>query len=380
METAKTHFLPSGLSMRPERGFTLVEILISVVVSSLAIATLYAAYDIVDKQYGKIRDVAVLSQSGRNILAMMKRDIRMAGFTYRDDTGKIIYGSISEPIKISDSGNRCCDDITVVYDYQIQSATTKRLRIRYWVDNYIGTKGVRGRLYKQTDILQPSATTGSKEPMADYIEDLQFVREKVSTSGSIQNLAKTSTDLSKSGKLTDGQLGCNRYCGRHCENGWTYGPGLNPGEKISANFSSPVTIGGIGLYLGEGGETGSGYLQIKEGSGYKKIATLTNIGTINNNAKYSLSTNVTTDNIEFVMTSGGGGDRNLCVFEFEIYPGSNLSNLVDVVLALRTRNEYGLSKAYAKKTYRKGNFKLNKTDAYRRDEYSTTVLVRNLAL
>lgn len=380
METAKTHFLPSGLSMRPERGFTLVEILISVVVSSLAIATLYAAYDIVDKQYGKIRDVAVLSQSGRNILAMMKRDIRMAGFTYRDDTGKIIYGSIGEPIKITDSGNRCCDDITVVYDYQIQSATTKRLRIRYWVDNYIGTKGVRGRLYKQTDILQPSATTGSKEPMADYIEDLQFVREKVESSGSVQNLAKQSTDLSKSAKLTDGKLGCKKGCNSQCENGWTFGGGLNANEKISANFSSPVTIGGIGLYAGEQNETVTGYIQIKEGGSYKRIATLSNIGINAKNSQYQFTKNVATDSLEFVMTSGGGGDKNICIFEFAIYPGSNLSNLVDVVLALRTRNEYGLSKAYAKKTYRKGNFKLNKTDAYRRDEYSTTVLVRNLSL
>ena len=366
--------------MRSERGFTLVEILISVVVSALAIATLYASYDIVDKQYQKIRDVTVLSQSGRNILVMVKRDIRMAGFTYRDDTGKLIYGSISEPIKITDSGDRCCDDITVVYDYQVQSATAQRIRIRYWVENYTGSKGARGRLYKQTDILQPSTATGRKEPMADYIEDLQFVRDQVRSSGSVENLAKKSTDLSKSAKLTDGKLGCNNGCNSQCENGWTFGGGLNANEKISANFSSPVTIGGIGLYAGEQNETVTGYIQIKESGSYKRIATLSNIGISAKNSQYQFSKNVATDSLEFVMTSGGGGDKNICIFEFQIYPGSNLSNLVDVVLALRTRNQYGLSKAYTKKTYRKGNYKLNKTDAYRRDEYSTTVLVRNLSL
>ena len=366
--------------MRSERGFTLVEILISVVVSALAIATLYASYDIVDKQYQKIRDVTVLSQSGRNILVMVKRDIRMAGFTYRDDTGKLIYGSISEPIKITDSGDRCCDDITVVYDYQVQSATAQRIRIRYWVENYTGSKGVRGRLYKQTDILQPSTATGRKEPMADYIEDLQFVRDQVRSSGSVENLAKKSTDLSKSAKLTDGKLGCNKGCNSQCENGWTFGGGLNANEKISANFSSPVTIGGIGLYAGEQNETVTGYIQIKESGSYKRIATLSNIGISAKNSQYKFTKNVATDSLEFVMTSGGGGDKNICIFEFQIYPGSNLSNLVDVVLALRTRNQYGLSKAYTKKTYRKGNYKLNKTDAYRRDEYSTTVLVRNLSL
>ena len=54
--------------MRLDRGFTLVEMLIAIVVSSLAVATLYASYDIVQKQYTKIRDIAVLHQSGRNLL------------------------------------------------------------------------------------------------------------------------------------------------------------------------------------------------------------------------------------------------------------------------------------------------------------------------
>ncbi|SVD89800.1 uncharacterized protein METZ01_LOCUS442654, partial [marine metagenome] len=145
-----------------------------VVVSSLAIATLYASYDIVEKQYSKIRDVTLIHQSGRNILEMIKRDVRMAGFVYRDTSGKITYGGISEPVKVTDSGNKCCDDITVTYDYQVQSATTQRLRIKYWVESYRGSKGTRGRLYKQTDILAPNVVTGKKEVMADYIDDLQF--------------------------------------------------------------------------------------------------------------------------------------------------------------------------------------------------------------
>ncbi|HIA63126.1 MAG TPA: prepilin-type N-terminal cleavage/methylation domain-containing protein, partial [Planctomycetaceae bacterium] len=93
----RTRSLQRGFSMRRERGFTLVEMLVAMAVSSIVVAALYASYDMVNKQYTKIRDVAELHQSGRGIMRMIERDIRMAGFAYRDDKGKIIYGAITEP-------------------------------------------------------------------------------------------------------------------------------------------------------------------------------------------------------------------------------------------------------------------------------------------
>ena len=195
--------------------------------------------------------------------------------------------------------------------------------------------------------------------MADHIEDLQFVRDQVVSSGSVQNLAKQSTDLVKSSKLLDGNYGCNSGCDAHCENGWKFGAGLNPTEKISATFASPIEIGGIGLYAGAGGEKLSGYVQIKSGGTYTQIKTVNNVGPSPTNAKIQFTQNVATDRLEFVMTAGGGSDNNICVFEFEIYPGGNLSNLVDIFLAVRTRDQYGPAKKYEKKTYRIVNFRIN---------------------
>ena len=40
-------------------------------------------------------------------------------------------------------------------------------------------------------------------------------------------------------------------------------------------------------------------------------------------------------------------------------------------------NSYG---EFKKKDYHGGNFKIDKTDKYKRDTFSSTVLVRNLAL
>jgi hypothetical protein len=56
------------------------------------------------------------------------------------------------------------------------------------------------------------------------------------------------------------------------------------------------------------------------------------------------------------------------------------SSLVDINLTLRTKNQYGKDRQFKKKDYHGGNFKIDITDKYKRDTFSTTVLVRNLAL
>jgi WD40 repeat protein len=56
------------------------------------------------------------------------------------------------------------------------------------------------------------------------------------------------------------------------------------------------------------------------------------------------------------------------------------SALVSITLILRTKNQYGKDRQLKKKDYHAGNYKLDKTDKYKRDTFSSTVLVRNLAL
>ena len=55
-------------------------------------------------------------------------------------------------------------------------------------------------------------------------------------------------------------------------------------------------------------------------------------------------------------------------------------SLVTINLTLRTRNEYDKDRQFQKKDYLGGNFKINKTDKYMRDTFSSKVLVRNLML
>ena len=63
-------------------GFTLIEMLIGVVISSIMMAAIYTTYTVVNYSYGQVTERAKISRSGRDIVEMMMRDIRMAGFKY----------------------------------------------------------------------------------------------------------------------------------------------------------------------------------------------------------------------------------------------------------------------------------------------------------
>jgi hypothetical protein len=60
--------------------------------------------------------------------------------------------------------------------------------------------------------------------------------------------------------------------------------------------------------------------------------------------------------------------------------GITQPTLISIHLTLRTKNQYGKGRQFKKKDYHGGNYKIDKTDKYKRDTFSSTVLVRNLAL
>jgi len=63
-------------------GLTLIEILIGVVISTMMMAAMYTTYNVVNNSYSQVSDKAKISRAGRDIIGMLMRDIRMAGFHY----------------------------------------------------------------------------------------------------------------------------------------------------------------------------------------------------------------------------------------------------------------------------------------------------------
>jgi prepilin-type N-terminal cleavage/methylation domain-containing protein len=311
------------------KAFTLVEILVTLAVSSIIMVATYGAYDMVKTQYHKNMDIANMHTSGRAIMRIIERDVRMAGFEYRDKDAKITYGSISNPLTIKDSGNKCCDEVTVIYDYFDEaSKKAERIRIRYWTEPHTSNKGSRHRLYKQKDILGRNGSVltnpglGRKEVMADYIEDLQIVN--------INNITNLYV-LDSAGRKV-----------------YIFDPST---KKYTGQFDLGRNVG----YFGMGAD---GNLYVLDSAGRKVYI-------------FDPSTKKYTGQFDLGRNVGYFALRN---------QRTGQESLVTIDLTLRTKNQYGKDRQFKKKDYHGGNFKIDKTDKYKRDTFSTTVLVRNLAL
>tara|TARA_B100000212_G_C27323943_1_gene511485 strand:+ start:38 stop:1069 length:1032 start_codon:yes stop_codon:yes gene_type:complete len=161
-------------------GLTLLEILIGIIITTIMMAAMYTSYNVVNKSYSQVSGKAKISRSSRDLVSMLMRDIRMAGFRYyvgseqikkfaRDTSGPACTNGVVLP-KFSylfyDSGfddpakshnpivirrntpgpgtglstrdlTDCCDQIQIVYedfDQNDYNEPFKRYRITYYAN------------------------------------------------------------------------------------------------------------------------------------------------------------------------------------------------------------------------------------------------------
>ena len=203
-------------------GITLIEIMIGVVISAIMMGAMYTTYSIVNSSYTQVTDRAKISRSGRDIIAMMIRDIRLAGFKYHygvntDDISKqdnLEYISGSSDIKIShdpiivikpeakdkmlvsdpdtdipknDVADQCCDKIHIVYGDFNQNDTQpyKRYRVTYFAKPSGDNEYYAVYKSKQSWIQSTESITGnwsssctecfSGELIRDHLVDMEFI-------------------------------------------------------------------------------------------------------------------------------------------------------------------------------------------------------------
>ena len=119
------------------KGMSLVEILIAIVISTIVITAAYASYSVIRSNYDFQQDMKYMSETARSVVKMIARDIRMAGYTEFDAV------QITEAVKITDSTSKCCDRIDIIYD----RSSSERVKISYYVQQYNN----RHRLFKKID-------------------------------------------------------------------------------------------------------------------------------------------------------------------------------------------------------------------------------------
>ena len=204
-------------------GLTLVEILIGIMITSIMMAAIYTSYTVVNNSYSQVTDRAKISSAGRDIVGMLMRDIRMAGFKYyfgindlgisSNDNLQYVAGDDSttfndshaplivlketlgydrdnaslEPTKIEGEGF-CCDRIHIVYGDFNQNDNDqpyKRYRLTYFADLEPGNDFYSVYKTKESWIQPNNELTGSwskkcsecyeRERIRDHIVDMEFI-------------------------------------------------------------------------------------------------------------------------------------------------------------------------------------------------------------
>ena len=207
-------------------GLTLIEILIGIVISSLMMAAMYTTYSVVNNSYSQVTDRAKISRSGRDLIGMMMRDIRLAGFKYyygvnvdgipKSDYLSYVGGDSSvkdshDPIIIvkdelgyttdlptgttktkHNANDMCCDKIHIVYgdfDQNNLEQPYKRYKITYFAlprssgndkfygiyktkESWIQTMGDTSGTWTADPKLCPECY--SSELIRDHLTDMEF--------------------------------------------------------------------------------------------------------------------------------------------------------------------------------------------------------------
>tara|TARA_B100001057_G_scaffold252063_1_gene252323 strand:+ start:552 stop:1397 length:846 start_codon:yes stop_codon:yes gene_type:complete len=102
-------------------GATLVEILIAIVIASVMMMALFTSYNVVNKSYTQVSDRASISRVNRNIISMLLKDIRMAGF-YDVNAQKFSSPELQPILIIKNNTN--CDKIVIVYGDRVKVGST----------------------------------------------------------------------------------------------------------------------------------------------------------------------------------------------------------------------------------------------------------------
>ena len=174
-------------------GVTLVEILIGIVISVIIMGAMYASYSAINNSYSQVTDKAKASQTGRNVLGMMMRELRQAGFKVFEDN----ITNDDEPINITkDRGGvdadvaSDCDHVRIVYGDATLDANGDEVYERYRVTYFClaselldpdGNNEATNAIFKQKEEWVNNAwvTNGNnsypQQLITDYVDDLILI-------------------------------------------------------------------------------------------------------------------------------------------------------------------------------------------------------------
>ena len=125
-------------------GYSLVELLVALAVSSIVIAGTYAGYAIFARQQQLLQTQTEYDRNAMRAIDMMSADIRLAGFKDYLDTNTM---SASQPIAILSSSP---GDLVLVFDDYDAVGNLYRALVHYYLQPFKASAGnIRNRLFRE---------------------------------------------------------------------------------------------------------------------------------------------------------------------------------------------------------------------------------------
>ena len=170
------------------KGITLIEILIGIVITSIIMGAMLTSYNVVNGSYSQVIDKASIGNSTRAFSEMLLRDIRMAGYKYFDDNLiTTTENEIDVPIVITkNTSAECCDTLTIIYgdfDRNLEDDNRYiRYKIQYSFQPNPDENGVFQILKSKQKWVEgewsspaEDRDTYTNEIVTDYLSDIEIV-------------------------------------------------------------------------------------------------------------------------------------------------------------------------------------------------------------
>ncbi len=195
-------------------GYTIIELLIALVVSSIVIAGSYAGFTFFRQQYELLIKKTELNRNTLKVINLIQSDILQAGYKDYQSPDAMLS---TQPIRISPllpAPQTTGSDFTLVFDDVDASSVTYRALVRYYVATYTptgkSTLAARQRLYRdwrrctnpavecfitnstpiyELGMDQTSGLNGS--PILDHVKNFKVTGLTPKNSGSFQNQFQT---------------------------------------------------------------------------------------------------------------------------------------------------------------------------------------------
>ena len=197
-----------------ESGFTLVELLITMVISGVIMAAVYAAYTVNQKVYTEQQHVVYMQQNIRASLQVLGREIRMAGYNPAGGSGSGIVdalpGSVRFAMDLNEDGDVTDTDEDVSYQLYVAGDGIKKL----------------GRKDHTPPPPPPPASPPVNQAVAEHIDAIEFYYTLVKKVGGAvtvsQKLNPTAAELSEIQAVTMSILARAAYPDPKFTNTMTY--------------------------------------------------------------------------------------------------------------------------------------------------------------